>query len=191
MADTTRKQQSQRKTAVGDQHDTTEAQASQREAGTPTATAADSGPGTGQDAPQDTQARTPDRAVAGQSDPQAAPLVAPDAATQTQPEGGYVESSTNPVAAASGVRPLPGENHVQMVDEHGQAVSPQDLFTDPGGPQTFVTAKQRVYEQFTYPHSSQRTQRLFMPAGQRVNRGEAERIKAALTGPDQQPTFGR
>lgn len=149
----------------------------------------DSGPGTGTDAPADEQTRSPDRATARQ--PDAAPLVAPDATTQTQPEGGYRESSTDPVAAASGVRTQPGTRHRAVVDDQGNQVDPGDLFSEPEGPQTYRVVKRRVYERFTYPGSATVASHLLFPAGQRVSRPEAARIEAAFGGAAPQPTFDR
>lgn len=182
MADTTRSKQSSSRKAAADNNE------EQNNAGT-ASVAGDTGPGTGAQAPEDTQERTPDRAVAQQTD--AAPLVAPDAGTQTQPRDGYAESSTNPVSSASGLRTEPGNDHHAIVGESGEELDPNDLFEDPGGPQTYVTVKHRTYEQFRRRGARQLTTQLLFPKGKQVQRGEAARITAAFSRTSQEATFER
>jgi hypothetical protein len=111
----------------------------------------------------------------------AAPVDVPkDRPTQVVPQLGHPESSTNPVAAASGLASYPGEDHVDYVDEDGKSVNPDSIFNQPEGPQTFVTAQQRVYERFTYPGSTRQTTRLAYAPGQRISIADAEHLKATL-----------
>lgn len=114
------------------------------------------------------------------------PIEAPDAALQTKPEGGYSTSSTNPVAASAATRSMPGEDHVKLIDADGKELQADAIFDDSDPVQTYVTVKQEVYEVFAYPGAGvsddptrRETTRLMYPKGARVDRFQAERIKAA------------
>lgn len=123
-------------------------------------------------------ARMPSGTVTG--DPESGRLEAPsDALLQRDPEPGYGLSSTDPTYGAVGGRTIAGERFDSLVDENGQKVSADALFEDQDG-KTFVTASKRVYEQFYYPNTHVKAQRLLYVPGQRVNRAEAERVKATL-----------
>lgn len=138
---------------------------------------ANSGPGTQVTAPPELETsgtRPPARTVTDGS----APIEAPDAAWQTQPLRGLDESSTNHVAANAGMLVQPGEDHVELVDENGAPVDPEELFTDPDPVQTFVMAKQRLFELFRYPGASNVSMRQLYTPGARVDRLTAERIKS-------------
>lgn len=141
----------------------------------------DEGPGT--DNPQVTPehtARPPASTV--NLDTKAGPLEPPqDARLQADPPQGYGLSSTDHVYAASGTgQTIAGERYEGLVDDDDNAVSVDSLFNDGGG-QTFVTVEKRVYEVFYYPNTVEKAKRLLYVPGQRVNRADAERMKAAIT----------
>jgi hypothetical protein len=139
----------------------------------------DAGPGTQRTAPPELETagtRPPARTVTDAS----APIEAPDARLQTLPVRGYDESTSNLVASNVGMANTPGEDHVEIVDEDGAAVDPDDMFDDPsGGVATFVVAKRRLFEIFRYPGAAQVSIRQFQAPGGRVDRVTAERLKAA------------
>jgi hypothetical protein len=138
--------------------------------------AGNSGAGTGQEAPPEDTARMPAETV--NTDPDAAPLDPPaDAHTQTEPEHGYAASSTDHTYAAAGGRTIAGEAHVRLVDADDNELSADELFDESDTTKTYVTAKTRVYEVFTYPNSSREAKRLLFAEGKRVPRFQAERIK--------------
>lgn len=137
---------------------------------------ADSGPGTGTEAPADEQPRSTESTVV--LDPESGPIVAPDHALQVEPKDGYDLSSTDHVYAAAGGHTVAGERFDALVDENDKKVSPDALFKDDG--KTFLTTTKRVYEQFYYPNTTTVAKRLLFVEGQRVNRAEAERVKATL-----------
>lgn len=139
--------------------------------------AEDSGPGTGRDAPDDSDTR--DKYQTRQVG--AAPLEAPDAVTQTDPPGGYEESSTNPVAAASGRSTIAGERHTRLVDEDGGEVS-LDSVVDFDGPGTVGTVNARTYEEFKHVGAQDSDRRLLFPEGARVTRQQFDALKAAQEG---------
>lgn len=129
------------------------------------------------DPPAEDAPRMPEgTVVASESGPLEAPQ---DAKRQTEPAEGYEGSSTDHTYAAAGGRTVAGEKHEGLVDEDGKKVSAKSLFNDEDG-KTFVTVKKRVYEQFYYPNTTEPASRLLFVEGQRVNRAEAERIKATL-----------
>lgn len=137
-----------------------------------------SGPGTGTPAPPESSYRTPSTIV---EDPDGAPLEPPtDTKTQVEPAQGYNESSTDHVMAAAGRITYAGEDYKAIVGDDGKKVTPGNLFDDSDGSKTFVTAKQRVYEEFYYPNTTEVCQRLLFPAGARVPRAQAESIKQAI-----------
>lgn len=134
-----------------------------------------SGPGTGVPAPPESTYRPP-ATLTGDS-----PLDPPaDADTQRQPEGGYNESSTDPVAAEAGRRTIAGEDFLRLVDADGNELSADGLFDDSDASKTFVTTKTRIYEEFHYPNTTEVAKRLLYAEGRRVPRFQADRIKAAL-----------
>lgn len=144
----------------------------------PTAGSKNAGPGTQVTAAPELNTagtRPPARTVTAGS----APIEAPDAALQTQPARGYDTSTTNTVAANAAVSTYPGEDHVRLVDEDGNEIDGADLFNDSDGVQTFVTAKQRVFEVFRYPGAERTAQRLLYAAGARVDRLTAARLQEA------------
>jgi hypothetical protein len=120
----------------------------------------------------------------------AAPLEPPAALAGVQPpdpETGYAESSTNPVAAAAALRTVPGDDHIDLIDDNGDPVNPEELFDDPGAHSTIVRVNRRVIERFTYRGAARPATRLYLRPGQVVSRAEAERIKAAHALPPQEP----
>jgi hypothetical protein len=135
----------------------------------------DSGPGTGQDAPDEAVARPPATSVS--QEPGAAPLVPPDAKTQTEPEHGYKESSTDHLYAEAGGRTIAGEEHVRIEDGDGNALAPDDLFDYPER-KTYAEAKTRVFEVFRYPKTGRDVKRLLFAEGRRVPLQQAERVRA-------------
>lgn len=144
-----------------------------------TAATRDSGPGTRVDAPPEQSARMPAETL--NTDPDAAPLAAPeDAHTQTEPEQGHQESSTDHSYAASGGRSIAGEEHVRLVDEEGNPIGVDDLFDDAEPDKTYVLAKQAVIEEFKYPNTDRTVTRRILSAGRRVPRFQAERIKSTV-----------
>lgn len=116
------------------------------------------------------------------ADPESGRLEAPtDAVLQSDPVQGYGLSSTDHAYAAAGGRTIAGERFEGLVGEDGKSVSADSLFEDQDG-KTFVTVKERVFEEFYYPNTTEKARRLLYVPGQRVNRAEAERIKAAMKG---------
>lgn len=108
------------------------------------------------------------------------PLDAPtDREMQGYPAPGYELSSTDNTYATAGGRTIAGERFDSLVDEDGNAVSADSLFEDADG-KGYVVASKRVFEQFYYPNTTEKAKRLLFVTGQRVNRAEAERIKATL-----------
>jgi hypothetical protein len=143
-------------------------------------TAVESGPQTGTPATDETTARPPATIV--NESPAAAPLDPPaDSHTQREPANGIPTSSTDQTYAEVGGQTIAGENHVQLVDREGNAVSPQDLFHQENARDTHVIATQRVYELFTYPNTTRTNKRLIYAEGARVPRAQAARIQAAAT----------
>lgn len=147
-------------------------------------TRTDYGPGTSNpDVPDEegtAGTRTPATTVSG--DPNAAPLEPPaDQGGQREPVGGYQTSSTDQAYAESAGRTIAGENHLRLLDDSGNELGADDLFDeDPG--LTYVTAKARIFEEFTYPNTHTPAARLMFVPGQRVPRFQAERIKTAVRG---------
>lgn len=156
--------------------------------GTPTArvqpgaaNSADSGPGTPNPVTaeeNDTMGvRMPQRMVTTTPETGPNPLEAPDAALQPLPPDGYAESTTNNVAAATGIRTVPGENHVRLYDEDGNDIDDiEGLFDDPGTTSTFLLVNKRVFEEYTPPQSKQKFSRLRYAKGARVDRFVAARL---------------
>lgn len=141
----------------------------------------DSGPGTGVDAPADkAEGRYPATVVGDDNDPLAPPK---DAATQTEPEAGQTMSSTDQVYAETGGRTIAGEDHVSLVDGDGNTVDVGSLFDGGDGSKGSVTVTKRVYEEFTYPNTTETARRLLFTEGQRVPRAQADRVKAAVSAP--------
>lgn len=168
---------SKRAASKNENENATEAQVEeQRESGkTPVTGEFDAGPGTGKDAPPENTARYPSTVV----NPDSAPLDPPaDAHTQTQPEQGYNDSSTNHVYAAAGGRTIAGEDHARFVDQDGTEIAPGDMFDDDPS-KTYVTAKQRIYEEFYYQNTNEPARRLLYAQGRRVPRFVADRVRDA------------
>lgn len=140
----------------------------------------DSGPGTGVDAPEDRNAaRYPASTL--DPNPESAPLDPPrDQQTQTKPETGYAESTTDQTYAETGGRTIAGENHVRLVDAEGNGLSADGLFDESDTTKTYVTTKTRIFEVFTYPNTTREATRLLYAEGRRVPRFQAERIKRAV-----------
>lgn len=136
---------------------------------------ADSGPGTGSSTPAEQPRTAADTVV---NDPESGPIVAPDHALQEQPAEGYTLSSTDHTYAAVGGNTVAGETFDALVDEQGKKVSAGSLFEDDG--KSYVIAKKRVFEQFYYPNTTEVAKRLLFVEGQRVNRAQAEKVKATL-----------
>lgn len=125
-------------------------------------------------------ARMPSALVGSGAGPDSGPLEPPtDTVYQRFPEAGYDLSSSDHTYASVGGRTVAGESHLGLVDEDGKPVKASSLFEDEDG-KTFVTVKARVFEQFRYPNTVEVAKRLLYTPGQRVNRAEAERIKATL-----------
>lgn len=138
----------------------------------------DSGPQTGRAAPPESSYRYPSTIV---EDPEGNPLAPPsDTPRQTQPEQGHNLSSTDHVYAQTGGRTVAGEDFKRFVDDDGHAIEASALFDDSDQSKTFVTAKQRVYEEFYYPNTTEVCRRQVFAAGKRVPRAQAEQIKAAI-----------
>lgn len=136
------------------------------------------GPGTGTPAPPESSYRTPSTIV---EDSEGAPLDPPsDTPTQVEPAQGHNKSSTDHVYAEAGGRTVAGEDHKRLVDENGRKVSANSLFDDTDGSKTFVIAKKRVFEEFYYPNTTTVARRLLFPAGKRIPRSQAEKIKRAI-----------
>jgi hypothetical protein len=141
--------------------------------------ARDVGPGTGTTAPGEGTSRPPASIV--NTDPGAAPLAPPaDHPTQTEPEQGHASSSTDQVYAAAAGQTIAGENHKRLVDQRGNTLSADDLFTDPGGLHTYLVVKVRVFEEFTYPNTKRTSRRLLYVPGAKVPRFQAARLMDAV-----------
>lgn len=139
----------------------------------------DQGPGTRQEAPSEDPAPGSTKYQARMhigNGHVAAPIEAPDAQYQEDPPEGHSRSSTNPIAALTGVQTYTGENHVDLVDEDGNPLDPEAIFEEADPGKTFRVAKQRVYERFQYAGSQQQFTRLLYPAGHRVGLAEAVRL---------------
>jgi hypothetical protein len=113
-------------------------------------------------------------------DADASPLTPVDQHTQVVPRAGSPTSSTNAVSASAAQRPQAGDRHLGLIDEDGNDLSADDIFDAPNGPATFVEAKTRVYERFTYPGGQTVMTRLLYNKGARVDLLTAERVKAAV-----------
>lgn len=128
-------------------------------------------------------ARTPAQMV--NTDSEAGPLEPPtDALLQRDPPLGYSMSSTDAVYGNTGGQTVAGERHDLLEDEDGNSISVEDLFRDDDAGKTFVTVDKRVYEVFYYPNTTTRARRLLYTPGQRINRADAERMKASLAALD-------
>lgn len=138
----------------------------------------DSGPQTGVTAPAEGGDRSPSTVLTAS---RSGPLTPPsDTKTQTVPQAGYPESSTDHVHAEAGGRSLAGEDHLGLVDDDGKKVSAGSLFDDGDPAKTTVTAKTSVWEEFLFPHTTTVARRRLILAGASVPRAQAERIKAAV-----------
>jgi hypothetical protein len=146
-----------------------------------------SGPGTGNEAPKETTPRMPvSQVVYAES----GPLNPEDAKKQVVPQGGYADSSTDPVYAALGMRTIAGEDFVglEKADGGGKADA-GSLFDDGDGSSPFVTVKEAVNEVFTYANAPDfESRRQLFTKGQQVSRARAEAIKAAAK-VEQRPMF--
>lgn len=140
--------------------------------------AGNSGPGTGTSAPPESTYRMPSTIISDNDDN---PLAPPsDHKTQTLPEAGHSESSTDPVYAALGGRTMPGEDFSAYVDENGRRVRASSIFDESDETKTFVIVKKRIYEQFYYPNTTEIATRLAFVEGDRVPRAKAAAIKDAV-----------
>lgn len=125
-------------------------------------------------------ARTPAQMVR-QTSEGSGPLEPPtDSLLQSDPVQGYALSSTDHTYASTGGQTIAGEQFHRFVDEDGNEVGKDDLFDMGDGTKTFVTTKKRIFEEFYYPNTTEVAKRLVFIPGKRVNRAEAERIKATL-----------
>ena len=106
--------------------------------------------------------------------PSAAPLEAPAPRRMPAP------TPTRTVEPNAALREAPGDGHVALVDHDGNPLGEDDLFYDEGAHLTWLRTKQRVYQQFRYPHTDTVTTQLLFPAGAKVPRDRAERVKITL-----------
>jgi hypothetical protein len=127
------------------------------------------------------------QAGAGGKGVQAAPLEPPVPAPDPDDHGGYVETSTNPVAAAAGLHSKTGESHRMLVDADGNQLDPEELFEDPGPRSTVVYWRRKVSEVFLPEGANTPTRRVFATAGTAIARDEAERIRRVYALPEQVP----
>jgi hypothetical protein len=146
---------------------------------------ADEDPTLAADAPAESDAPDAPEADAaperkGKKAADASPLDAP------QPKADKpVPASTSRVAASAAAFSIAGDNHVRIIDEDGNTVDPADMFDDPDPHVSFVTARTRLYEEFTQTNSTRLTTRLLYPAGARVPRDRADKVRAAVAeGPE-------
>lgn len=136
------------------------------------------GPGSPEAAPDDEAPEYPSTTLV---ESESGPLAPPeDAKTQTEPRHGDAATSNDPVQAAVGGLSFAGERHEGLVDEDDNEVSGDDLFEDDDSSKTFAVVKQRVFEVFYYPNTTETAKRLLFTPGQHVNRAEADRIRKAL-----------
>ncbi|MFD9947698.1 hypothetical protein ACFWYW_46470 [Nonomuraea sp. NPDC059023] len=103
---------------------------------------------------------------------QAAPLE-PPAAPLTPPE---------PIGAPVQINMLatPGSEFVDLVWDDGTPCQPEDLFTDPGPQYTTVLARAAIIRRHYQPGARRISDQLLMPAGWKLARDHAEKIKADL-----------
>jgi hypothetical protein len=163
--------------AADDSTTSTETHADSNDESTAARSARDVGPGTGTPAQAETAARPPATIV---NETAAAPLDPPaDTPSQTQPALGHAEASTNHVYAAAGGQTYPGEAHRRFINVDGEEIDPDEMFEEVEPRFTYVIAKERIREEFTYRNSKQADRRLLYPAGARVPRAEAAGLVAA------------
>jgi hypothetical protein len=157
-----------------------QAKAAEEQAGdeqsTESGTAGD--PGSGDSDPGDGVKEKAAALAADASSTAAAPLEAPEKYQQRTPHLGDPGTSTNPVAANTGLSSVPGSDHHRLLNEAGDPVPLDEVFEFPeyGSPSTLAVVRTRVFEEFTYPNTTTRTRHLMFPAGERVPVAEARRI---------------
>jgi hypothetical protein len=187
VTSTVKKTAAARKTAASEQPTSTETPAEvgdgadsgadSNDESTAARSARDAGPGTGTPAQAETAARPPATIV---NETAAAPLDPPaDTPTQTQPPLGHAAASTNHVYAAAGGQTFAGEAHRRFINAQGDEIDPDEMFEEVEPRFTYVIAKERIREEFTYRNSKQADRRLLYPAGAHVPRAEAAGLVAA------------
>jgi len=104
------------------------------------------------------------------SSSEAAPVEPPDVTHVTEPKLGYVETSTDPIAAAAAVQSHVGDVTVKLVGPDGSEVKPSEFFEVPDDPRarTLRIVKHRVSEVFTVRQVKTPSRRLLFTAGQEV-----------------------
>lgn len=127
--------------------------------------------------------------AAASEPPAAAPLAPPGRRNR---RGAPDPQVTEPSAA---MRPAPEQGHVAIVDDADKPIHHADLFHDPGGNFTFMTAARRIYQVFRYPgqhEGSPRTSKILLfHQGARVPRDKAhELITATRNGTAPSPDSG-
>lgn len=102
------------------------------------------------------------------------------AAPLEAPKGG-VEQNAQPnfVAGASGLRSLQGERHLGLIGEDDKKIDAASMFEDGDPALTYVTVKERVYEQFGFRGTVTPQTRLLYPKGARVSRDRAQALQTS------------
>lgn len=110
----------------------------------------------------------------------AAPLAAP----QPKP---VPEVQPPAIMLANAVAPSVPHNETgtRLLDEKGDEISWTDALEYPGpdDPGVLVTVTQRIYREFTHLGATTKTTQLLYPAGARVTKAEANRLKAEIVPP--------
>lgn len=129
----------------------------------------------------DVQAEKGAAARGAGSTPAAGPLDAPE--TGYSNEVGTESFPRDAYEADAGPRPEEAEveDDTEIVGRDGDSIADGDLFTEPQGAQTFVFAKTRIYESYTYPNTHEKAKRLLFPEGARVGLAEAQAVRARVS----------
>lgn len=103
----------------------------------------------------------------------AAPLT-PPAPSPVVPQAGNTAQGPQAV-----VRTAPGP-HLQLLDDEGNAVDPDDLFYPQEGPAAVLRVKRRVYQEFRYPGTRTPVRQLLLHGGTVKPLREAMQLVAEL-----------
>lgn len=133
------------------------------------------GTGTFRDAPDVEQPEYPSSTIT-RSSSNAVPMEPKDVIHATQPEHGYVQTSTDPIAAAAAVFSLAGDDTIDLQDQQGNSVKPSEFFEVPEGPmgRTYRRVKYRVSELYSVQRTKTASKRLLFIDGQLVPVDQAE-----------------
>lgn len=114
----------------------------------------------------------------------AAPVEPDDVKRATEPAQGYVQSSTDPVAAAAALNSMTGQEGIGLIrSDNGKEIKPSELFEvpeDAGKARGFRIAKHRVSELYSVQRVDLPMRRLLFVEGQEVPVAVAEALIAQL-----------